>query len=149
MTLFFLSTRKRMLQACPFFLFTIVLALACCVVQAQDISTSSLNWDCASFIEKHSNNTYQMNVTVTTIPAGSIEIHYPTEVLTFTIDSTDGQWSDVTSDGQLIYHVKSDGITPGKVTVRRSGTTTIEVDFREANDYGMYQVFEVSQVSIQ
>jgi hypothetical protein len=131
----------------PFIL--LCLLIACFNTVAQNISNQSITWTSSSLLEKHSNENVPINVEIRTIQSDRVEVEYPNEVLAFTIDSIEGQWADPAVNGELIYHVKSGGVSPGKITIRRNGNLTIDVDFTEANDYGLHQVFNVSGFNVE
>jgi hypothetical protein len=116
---------------------------------AQDISQQTISWHCDQLVEKHSNETVSIAVEIKTITSQTIELKYPNQTLTFSIESVDGIWSDAAQNGSLLYHVRHEGVSPGEITVKRvSGNASIEIDFTLENEYGLHQVFDVSTFNV-
>jgi hypothetical protein len=131
------------------FLFTIFFTFFSITLHAQGVSADTITWGSNSLVEKHSNENVVISTSIKTFPHDRVEIQYPNETLSFSVVSVSGAWTDPAENGQIIFHVKSGGIAPGKVTIKRQGSISIDVDFTEANDYGLHHVFSVSQFIIE
>jgi|GEM_PF-4944703 len=117
--------------------------------QNLNAASQSLVWHSNQLQEKHSGETVNVAVDIKTTTE-TIQLLYPNEMITFEIQSIEGEWQDVSADGQLLYSVLHNDTSFGEVTIQRSsGNLWIEVDFTENNQHGLHQVFEINSVNAQ
>lgn len=129
-------------------LFAIPFSLVTAFGQTGDLTEKSVQWTSNSLVEKHSNESVLINVLIKTTKTEKIEILYPTETLSFRIESVDGQWIDLSQNGKLVYHVNH-GTSMGKITIEKNAEISIDVDFSKENEYGLHQIFSVSNFNVE
>ncbi len=89
---------------------------------SQNIVTDTLVWNSTSAVNQQDTSTLNYTCSFATtaltnvdwIQAGGKHVSH------FSVNSTDGQWTDVSKDGQLTYDV-SNGAVTGVITFSRSG----------------------------
>jgi hypothetical protein len=118
--------------------------------QQPNITNQTIIWHADQVLEKHSGETVQQAIDIKTVSTETIGLSYPNQVLVFTIDSVQGSWESPDVDGALVYNVRYENTAAGKVKVTREvGSIQIEIDFTEANAYGLHQVFMVSTFNVE
>jgi hypothetical protein len=111
--------------------------------QGMSVADKDLTWYSEKGTEKHSDKTILENFRIEAKGGTGIAIKRGTEqTINFSIITIEGNWSDLKTDGQLIYGLRYQKDVYGKITIKREGKDiTIEVDFRQGNPYGMYHEF--------
>jgi len=118
---------------------------------AQDITSETLSWKAISATNAVDGSSVNYsgdfvsngNTSVDWIQSGGkMTSHY-------TVTSVDGQWSNCSTDGQIIYNVQINGLN-GSITFKRSNgqlTIRLQVDLSDQPDFNY--LFTVSNVNRQ
>src|SRR5258708_3399471 len=82
-------------------------------VHAQDIRTSALVWNSPSNVNQADSDTTAYSCAFKTISDQQVTWlqNNGADTTTYTINSVDGSWTNVASDGQVVYHVSSGQLT--------------------------------------
>lgn len=112
------------------------------MVYGQNPRTASLRWSSSQFVELRSNTTQQAAFEIET-HADGIRITTGNLTKVFTITSASGQWSDVTTDGTLIYDLTFGQKEGSAILKRENGSWEFTLDFSTYLD-GIRQKFLLS-----
>ena len=101
--------------------------------RAQNISTTPIKWTLNGGKDLKTNAEFTYSGYFTTGSGNTIIWAQKDETSEFSVNSTEGAWSDLTQTGKTIYSIEQGG-SKGTLTFEKSGSaTTIVLDF-PAND---------------
>jgi hypothetical protein len=127
------------------------LFLALCVVgwmttEAQQISTDTLTWNVDGLIDVVTQTETSYTCQFTTLASSSVDWAQKAgaKVYQFTVSSTEGTWSDISSDGQFTYYVNFHSYSGSLVFARSSGETTIWLTLNADGQQGINEKFIVT-----
>ncbi|MFZ6011190.1 MAG: hypothetical protein ACOYXT_12660 [Bacteroidota bacterium] len=101
----------------------IITAFAAWSADAQDIKTSSLNWTAGELTDLKTGKTKAYSGVFETSSEQSVVWKQKAATTTFQVTGMEGSWTDVKTDGKVIFQVDSEGIT-GTLTLERSSSGT-------------------------
>ena len=130
-----------------------ILIIICGAIAAkgQDISATNLLWTVSGAKAQSDSASFNYACTFTTRALATATLDWSQNngqsVATYTVTSVDGQWSDVTQDGQVTYHVQK-GKVNGTIVFQRSGGVPsihlqLLVDTKPDQDY----IFSISSIT--
>jgi hypothetical protein len=106
----------------------ITLSLTSFIIQAQDIKTSSISWNGSSVFNPVTGETMEGQTTVISNSESTVTWQKSDgTTLQFNVVEAIGQWTNITSNGQMIYEISS-ADTRGNITfVKTSSGTSIRL----------------------
>jgi hypothetical protein len=118
--------------------------------KGQDILQVNLRWNSGSTINLKANES--SNYSCTFISSSS-EIQWlqknGTRVKHFAITSVSGTWSDITTNGSVVFQV-TEGSIPGVITIAKNGEgTSVTLDFTGHSGDAIKQQFWISSVETE
>ncbi|HEY9049624.1 MAG TPA: hypothetical protein VIN08_27190 [Ohtaekwangia sp.] len=128
----------------------LVIVLIPCLLQAQNITTTTLAWQASSVTDSNTGNI---------LSAGGDKIisHSNTSVewqdaqgnvkYTYAVNTVNGSWSNVSNNGSIIYQVTTGG-NSGTITFTKSGSeTTVRILVLEGEDIPDMYEFKISSLT--
>ena len=130
--------------SCIFFFFQYALSS-----QAQNPTSTTLTWKSVSAVNQIDNSSFSYACSFVTY--GNKKLDWVQrngdKVSHFNVSSVDGQWVDLSRNGQLIYHV-SDGDLTGTLTFsKNSGGYSVHLKLYIARKLDQDYLFSISNVS--
>lgn len=118
---------------------------------AQSISATNLLWTVTSAKAQSDSTSFNYACTFITYTSANTTLDWSQSngesVTHFTVTSVDGQWADITTDGQVGYHVQN-GKVNGTITFQKSGGVyTIHLQLLVGTKPDQDYVFSVTTVN--
>jgi hypothetical protein len=100
----------------------LVLSLTSFIIQAQDIKTTSISWNGSSVFNPVTGETTEGQTTITSNSTSTVTWQKSDgTTLQFNVVEAIGQWTNITSNGQMIYEI-SNTDTRGNITFVKTAT---------------------------
>jgi hypothetical protein len=129
------------------FLLFILLVMGCASTYAQNPGNQTIIWNSIKAINQADSKEVVYNCSFKTYATQSLDWVQGTHRSNFTVTSTDGQWTDLSQDGQETYNVQNGSITGSFLFSRNAGQYSLHmklyVDGKLDQDY----VFTISSIS--
>lgn len=121
------------------------------LLPAQDISSVSLRWTCTQTTNLRDGSTSAYLCTFITRGTGSVTwLQRNGQVAThYVVSGTEGNWPDVSQNGQLTYRLSRDEKTGQLIVERTAAGVTLTLDFTESGEANIKQKFHASEVAAE
>lgn len=117
--------------------------------QSQNALQTSLQWSSTSVSNQADNSTFNLTSRFVT---GNNTLNWDQangrKIITYTVTSVDGQWTDVAADGQITFNVQYGAVTGTYTFLRLSGKTTVRARLFVGEKLDQDYVFNIDSVTI-
>jgi hypothetical protein len=133
--------------------FKLILTILFCALTyaafSQDAASAKLAWNAVQATSQKDNSPFAYNCSFITASGTSLSWIQGggKKTKSFSISSVSGQWSDITTDGQIIYNVSTNQITGSFEFSRVSGQLSVHMKLSVSGNKDQDYIFNINSVT--